>query len=179
MKVIIAGGTGLIGKALTKSLFEDGHEVTVLSRSAVAPAGFPGGAHVVRWNGKSPDGWGHLVNEADALVNLAGANLSGGRWTERRKQVILSSRVNAGRAFVQALEQAEQLPAVLVQASGVGHYGVENSALLDEKTPPHARVASRRGRNREEANSHDDSRLVGPVHSSARKKWPSQAAFNH
>lgn len=136
MKVLIAGGTGLIGKALTKSLLEDRHEVTVLSRSAVAPAGFPGGAHVVRWNGKSPDGWGHLVNEADALVNLAGANLSGGRWTARRKQVILSSRVNAGRAFVQALEQAEQLPAVLVQASGVGHYGVENSALLDEKTPP-------------------------------------------
>ncbi len=136
MKVIIAGGTGLIGKALTSSLLEDGHEVIVLSRSSVPPTGFPSLSRVVRWDGKSPDGWAHLVNGANALVNLAGASLSGGRWTARRKQAILSSRVDAGRAFVQALEQAEQLPAVLVQASGVGHYGVENPGQLDEKTPP-------------------------------------------
>lgn len=135
MRVIIAGGTGLIGRALTASLLEDGHEVIVLSRSAAAPVDFPGEARLVRWDGRSAEGWGQLINEADALVNLAGQNLSSGRWTSKRKQSILSSRVNAGKAFVQALQQADKLPAVLVQASGAGHYGVENPALLDENAP--------------------------------------------
>lgn len=135
MRVIIAGGTGLIGRALTASLLKDGHEVIVLSRGAAAPVDFPGEARLVRWDGRSAEGWGQLINEADALVNLAGQNLSSGRWTSKRKQSILSSRVNAGKAFVQALQQADKLPAVLVQASGAGHYGVENPALLDENAP--------------------------------------------
>ena len=136
MKVIVAGGTGLIGKALTESLIKDGHEVIVLSRSAAPPAGFPPEARFVKWDGKSPDGWAHLVDETDALVNLAGANLSAGRWTAKHKEVILSSRVNAGKAFVQAIKQASNPPAVLIQASGIGFYGVENPTLLDENTPP-------------------------------------------
>ena len=135
MRVIIAGGTGLIGRALTASLLKDGHEVIVLSRGAAAPVDFPGEARLVRWDGRSAEGWGKLINEADALVNLAGQNLSSGRWTSKRKQSILSSRVNAGKAFVQALQQADKLPAVLVQASGAGRYGVENPALLDENAP--------------------------------------------
>lgn len=135
MKVIIAGGTGLIGRALATSLLEDGHKVTILSRSPVARVDFPRGARLVKWDGKSAEGWGHLVNDAYALINLAGENLSAGRWTAKRKQAIRSSRVNAGTAIVQALQQAEKLPAVLVQASGVGYYGVENPALLDENSP--------------------------------------------
>lgn len=134
MKVIIAGGTGLIGRALTMNLLENGHQVTVLSRSTQTPRDFPAGAQLVRWDGRSAEGWGSLVNDADALVNLAGENLSSGRWTAKRKQSILTSRVNAGKAIVQALLLAKKLPAVLVQASGVGHYGVKNLALLDENT---------------------------------------------
>lgn len=135
MKVIIAGGTGLIGEALTLNLLENGHQVTVLSRSAEAPRGFPEAARLVKWDGKSAGGWGQLVNESDALVNLAGENLSSGRWTAKRKQSIRASRVHAGEAFVQALLQAKKQPAVLVQASGVGRYGVKNPALLDESSP--------------------------------------------
>lgn len=136
MKVIIAGGTGLIGKALSESLVEDGHEVIVLSRSAEPPAGFLPKARFVKWDGKTSVGWAHLVNETDALVNLAGANLSAGRWTTKQKEILLSSRVNASKAFVQAIKQADNPPAVLIQASGIGFYGAENLNLLDENTPP-------------------------------------------
>lgn len=135
MKVMIAGGTGLIGRALTASLLQDGHEAIVLSRNSVLPNGFPNAARLVQWDGKTANGWGYLVNEADALVNLVGENLSNGRWTAKRKDTIRASRVDAGNAFVQALQQANKLPSVFVQASGVGYYGVQNPHLLDETAP--------------------------------------------
>jgi hypothetical protein len=90
---------------------------------------------MAQWDGKTASGWGHLVEEIDAIVNLAGENLSAGLWTGQRKQRILSSRVNAGRAVVQAVEKASRKPAVLIQASGVGYYGVNNPGLLDEGAP--------------------------------------------
>lgn len=135
MRVMITGGTGLIGTALVDSLIKDGHEVLVLTRD---PERQSGKAHVtfIAWDGKTASGWGHWVNEVDVIVNLAGENLSTGRWTPARKASILNSRVHAGGALVQALQQAHKLPGVLVQASGVGCYGVENPALLDENSPP-------------------------------------------
>lgn len=135
MKVIITGGTGLIGRALTKSLLEDGHEVIILTRDPEKNRETLPGVILAKWDGKSSTGWGHLVEEVDAIVNLAGENLSAGLWTETRKQRILSSRVNAGRAVVQAVENANRKPAVVIQASGVGYYGVVNPDLLYEEAP--------------------------------------------
>jgi uncharacterized protein (TIGR01777 family) len=134
MKVIITGGTGLIGRALAQALRGEGCQVWVLSRSAKKASPAPG-VQVVQWDGETAEGWGQLVNEADALVNLAGENIGAGRWTKERKQRILSSRVSAGRAVTVAVQQASHRPKVLVQASAVGYYGVYDDRPLDEVSP--------------------------------------------
>lgn len=135
MKVLITGGSGLIGRALTASLTADGHEVIILSRDPGRSKRSVPGVQLVKWNGKTSEGWGHLVEDTDAIVNLAGENLSAGLWTENRKKRICDSRLNAGKAVVQAIENSNHKPSVLIQASGVGYYGVHNPDLLEESAP--------------------------------------------
>ena len=132
MKVLITGGTGLIGKALSAQLLKDGHQVTVLTRAPERVKDALLGVKLHKWDGKTTRGWGQLLEETDAIVNLAGENLSAGRWTEARKQALRDSRVNSGRAIVEAVRAAQRKPAVLIQASGVGYYGVKSSDLLEE-----------------------------------------------
>jgi hypothetical protein len=78
MRVVIIGGTGLIGRALSADLAADGHEVIVLSRVPERAQGLPVGLRVERWDGRTADGWATLTDGADAIVNLAGASISGG-----------------------------------------------------------------------------------------------------
>ena len=133
MRVLIAGGTGLIGAALTKSLVNDGHEVVILSRSAGTSKG-PLVSHV-QWDGRTIGEWVRQVENVDAVVNLTGENLSSGLWIPARKQSILNSRVDAGKVLVEAIRRAQRKPSVLVQASGVGFYGTRQSGLLTEDAP--------------------------------------------
>jgi uncharacterized protein (TIGR01777 family) len=141
MRVIITGGTGLIGRALIDLLLPDGHDITVLSRNP-EKAALPAGVTVARWNGVSTDGWGHLVEEVDAVINLAGESIAGtgavpARWTAERKQRILDSRINATNAVVAAIAEADHKPRVLVQGSAVGYYGARHDdRVLDESAPP-------------------------------------------
>ena len=135
MHLILAGGSGLIGTALTRRLLIDGHTVTILSRNPEAHAA-PEGVRLVQWDGRSADGWGSLVNETDAIINLAGVNLGGGLWTRKRKAQLLNSRLDAGEAIVEALRQAEKRPEVLVQSSAAGYYRASGDTLLDESSPP-------------------------------------------
>ncbi len=137
MRVIITGGTGMIGSALAERLLRSGDEVILLSRNPQAKKeGIPAGARMEAWDGQSAAGWGKLVNSETAIVNLAGENLSAGLWTESRKKRIIDSRVNAGLAVSQSVDQAEHKPAVVIQSSAVGFYGVENPAQLNEKHGP-------------------------------------------
>ena len=76
MRIIITGGSGLIGRALVDSLTQDSHEVIVLSRTPDSVKNLPKGACAEKWDGKSAQGWGKFVNGADAIVNLAGATIS-------------------------------------------------------------------------------------------------------
>ena len=117
MRIIITGGTGLIGSKLVSSLAAEQHEVLVLSRSPEKYT-FPAGVMGVKWNGRTAEGWGDLVNETDAIINLAGENISGtgflpSRWTPERKQRIRDSRVQAGEAIVAAVEAAANKPSIL------------------------------------------------------------------
>lgn len=142
MKVIISGGSGLIGRPLTVDLAEDGHEVIILSRSPDRIAGrLPRGAQAAEWDGRTASGWAELVNGADAVINLAGENIAGDsfppeRWTKAKKERILQSRLDASKAVVEALRQADQKPAVLIQASAVGYYGPRGDEPVVESDPP-------------------------------------------
>lgn len=140
MHVLIAGGTGLIGQALTAELRREGHRVTVLSRSSQS-APTPQGASVVPWDAKTPRGWEHLLQDTDAIVNLAGENLAGtgllpSRWTPEQKQRIRSSRIQVGEAIAQTIATASRVPKVLIQASGIGYYGPKTDNTITEGHPP-------------------------------------------
>ena len=77
MNVLIAGGSGFLGQALTKSFLADGHEVFILTRGARVMKD----AHAVQWDSETTNGWGHLVNEMDVVMHLAGKSLSSWPWT--------------------------------------------------------------------------------------------------
>jgi uncharacterized protein (TIGR01777 family) len=135
MNVLITGGTGLIGRALTQSLLADGHEVWILTRDPQhSSSTLPQGAIAAGWDGRTAQGWGELVNEMDAIINLAGVNMASWPWTEARKQSFWNSRVWAGQAVVEAIRLAKKKPAVLIQSSGINHYGLRGETAT-ESTP--------------------------------------------
>jgi hypothetical protein len=137
MKVVIAGGSGLIGRALAADLVGDGHVVTVLSREpAAAMRVLPPAARSVGWDGRSSGDWFAEVDGADAVVNLAGANIGDGPWTARRRRVIRDSRVDAATAVTQAVAAARDRPPVVVHGSAVGVYGPRADEVVDESTEP-------------------------------------------
>jgi uncharacterized protein len=135
MRIIIAGGTGLIGTALTESLLAVGQQVSILTRNMQAMQ-LVDGAEGVAWDGRTSAGWGEMVSRADAIVNLAGENLGSGPWTRSRKERILTSRVEAGKAIVDAIRKASPRPKVLIQASAVGFYGTHGPEPLTEESAP-------------------------------------------
>mgnify|MGYP005852887895 CR=1 FL=1 len=138
MRVIIAGGTGLIGQALTRYLLSSGYEVVVLSRTSARARALPPAAQVVRWDGRTAEGWGGLLDGADAIVNLAGASIGIPPlpWTSGRKRRIRESRLDAGRAVVEAVRAAARRPRVVVQSSAVGYYGPCGDEPVTEDAPP-------------------------------------------
>lgn len=132
MKVMISGGTGMIGWALAQDLVRDGHEVIVLTRKSTTHGYLPGRIRLVHWDGISVDDWANELENTDAVVNLAGESISAGRWTAKQKNKIISSRVNAGVALASAIAHARHKPAVLIQASGVGAYGISEDKVFIE-----------------------------------------------
>lgn len=141
MRIILAGGSGLIGRPLALHLRNHNHQVIILSRNPDKVLPFPADIQIVRWNAQSPKGWGHLVDGCQAVINLAGENLAGRgffpqRWSRQRKEHIQNSRLSAGQAIVQAIQQVTHKPQVVVQASAVGFYGPRGDEILDEDSPP-------------------------------------------
>ncbi|MDA1010634.1 MAG: TIGR01777 family oxidoreductase [Chloroflexi bacterium] len=129
MKVAITGSSGLIGSALTRHLRETGHEVVEMRRGARSDAR-------AVWNPE--EGWIRegALDGIDAVVNLGGASIGGGRWTEARKQVLRDSRIAATRALVDQLRAYGIRPAAFVQGSGVDVYGGRGDERLEESAGP-------------------------------------------
>lgn len=138
-RVLIAGGSGLIGRALVDDLAGNGYEVVVLSRNPDRVSGLPAGARAAEWDADTTDGWKNEVDGALAIVNLAGESVASGRWTEERKRRILDSRLDATGAVVSACRAVEQSggrpPSVLLQGSAVGYYGPGGDRVLTEESP--------------------------------------------
>jgi hypothetical protein len=130
VRAIIAGGTGFIGRELVRELRDHGWEILILSRNPgkVADVFKNGGVIGMPWD----NGWTDLLGPDTAIVNLAGENIAGGRWTRKRKQRILQSRVQAGERIVKAVERAGVAPGVLIQGSAVGYYGPRGTTTINE-----------------------------------------------
>jgi uncharacterized protein (TIGR01777 family) len=131
MNIMISGGTGLLGTALTQSFLADGHKLFILSRSDVARPS----VQVVKWDGLTTSGWGHLVNEMDVIIHLAGRNTSAWPWTAAKKKSFEDSRILPGLALAQAIQESTRRSSLFVQVSGINHYGLSGD-LADESTPP-------------------------------------------
>ncbi len=136
MRVIIGGGSGLIGRALTQYLCAQGHAVVVLSRRPYRVSGLPDGVEVAGWDGSSSQGWEEQAESADAIVNLAGESIAGRRWSYAQKRRLRDSRIQSTNAVTAAIRAAARKPAVLIQASAVGYYGDTGDREADEQSPP-------------------------------------------
>ncbi len=128
MRILITGGTGLIGRHLCKALLAEGHELTVFSRNpasvpAKCGAGIQAIGSLAEWR---PD------LTFDAVVNLAGEPIVDARWTAQRKQALWDSRVTLTEELVRRIAAAERKPSVLLSGSAVGYYGDGGDRLLDE-----------------------------------------------
>ncbi|GAC1348110.1 MAG: TIGR01777 family oxidoreductase [Myxococcales bacterium] len=136
MKIVVGGASGLIGKRLVARLAARGDEVVALVRTTAGDPPWARGVRRVAWDGKQSGPWAAELDGAGAVVNLAGASVSGKRWSESYKQEILASRVDSTRALVQAMGAAAQKPRVFVSGSAVGYYGGRGDEPLDESAAP-------------------------------------------
>ena len=134
-RVVIAGGSGFIGRRLAAVLGGDGYDVVILTRGharpAVGPVSF---AHWQPLPDEEPDeepdeALTNLISGSHAVVNLCGESIGGPRWTDKRKAMLIASRVTPTETLVRAINATDRPPAVLVQASGVGFYGPGNKAV--------------------------------------------------
>jgi uncharacterized protein (TIGR01777 family) len=145
MNILMTGATGLVGTALVKEFTGEGHTVIRLMR----PGGKKQGGNMPRvvdlpWepraSGKSGEGAAlpgigeRQAAEIDAVINLAGASIGGGRWTEKRKAELRLSRIDTTRALVNAMGKMKKRPRVLISASAIGYYGNRGDELLTENS---------------------------------------------
>ena len=133
MNVVVAGGTGFIGDALCHSLIGEGHHVSILTRrpEQVSHQG-NGPINWELWNGHDTGSWEQVLEDADAIINLAGAPIADARWTDARKQLLTDSRILTTRLLVRALSRCSSKPATFINASGIGYYGASDDRRLDE-----------------------------------------------
>lgn len=135
-RVIITGGSGQMGRAVAANLSKDGYEIILLSRDPAKVTNLPPNVRVEKWDGRTAQGWGHWVNGATAILNFAGENIGIPPipwWLPGRKERIRASRVNAGRAIVEAVKTAKEKPFVVIQASGINYYGLRGDQITTEK----------------------------------------------
>lgn len=132
MRVIITGGSGLLGGALATALLKRGDDVIVTSRNPKTARGLPRAVGVVRWDCESPAELKPILTGADAVVHLVGESIGEGRWTEERKRRIRDSRTRSTAALAEAFAGVVDPPEVLLQGSAVGYYGSRGDTELDE-----------------------------------------------
>ncbi len=135
MRIFVTGGTGFVGRSLVRSLAEDRHEITVLTRSAEKSPPLPPGVSYLEGNPTEKGAWQEKVADQDGVINLAGASIFA-RWTETAKRTIRDSRILTARNLVDAFSARRPQGAFLFSTSAVGYYGFRQDEELDESSPP-------------------------------------------
>lgn len=136
VKVIVAGGTGFIGRALVRALLNAGHEIVLLTRRPLEAAQQASGTVQIQlWDAHRPGPWESQLEGADAIINLAGEPIAAKRWTKAQKAKIVSSRVQLTELLVRAIAKAQLRPRILINASAVGYYGPVAAGTVTEEHP--------------------------------------------
>ncbi|MGA9364725.1 MAG: TIGR01777 family oxidoreductase [Bacteroidota bacterium] len=136
MTILVAGGTGFIGDVLVRQLLGEGHTVVLLSRRPQPVKNVERKlVQVEEWDGETIGSWVDRLENVDGIINLAGASIDAKRWTEARKAVLVTSRIESTRALVSGIRLMKKRPAVLVNASAVGFYGDVESGDATESRP--------------------------------------------
>jgi uncharacterized protein (TIGR01777 family) len=133
-RIVIAGASGFIGRALVDELAGRGYRIVALTRRPDR-SGLPREVRIEAWDARTAGGWHGQIDGALAVVNLAGDSLARGRWTRAKRNRILASRTRSGAALVEAVRAAGRRPRVFVQASAVGFYGDSGEVEVDEDSP--------------------------------------------
>jgi uncharacterized protein (TIGR01777 family) len=132
MTIVLAGGSGFLGRALHAHFSASGHTVRTLTRRPR-----PGVLSEIAWQ---PDGsigqWAHILDDADVVVNLAGEGIADRRWNEARKKALRTSRILPARSLAAALAAAPVRPRILITNCAVGYYGARGNEPIAETTPP-------------------------------------------
>lgn len=133
--ILITGGTGLIGLRLAELLKKQGHKLHLLSRSNKPVAPYDA---VFSWDVKNGSIDENALYGVDVIVHLAGAGIADQRWTDERKQEILSSRVDSAKLILETLKRREQKISAFVSGSAIGWYGAHSDSLTHNETEPAA-----------------------------------------
>ncbi|MGX9136092.1 TIGR01777 family oxidoreductase [Rummeliibacillus sp. JY-2-4R] len=130
MKIVIAGGSGFIGKKLTDLLVAEGHEVVILTRKEKISSTR---VSYVVWlkEGANPE---KKLENVDAFINLAGVSINAGRWNENHQKQIYNSRMVATDELIRIIDTLPQKPSVLINASAIGIYPVSNDVVYTEES---------------------------------------------
>ncbi|MBL7704521.1 MAG: TIGR01777 family oxidoreductase [Taibaiella sp.] len=126
MKIVIAGGSGFLGRALQQYFATQAHKIILLNR-------IPRSANAIQWDGKSQGDWSRAIDGADVLINLAGKSVDC-RYTEANKNAIHSSRIDSTRALQEAVNQASHKPALWINASSATIYIHADTRQMNEYT---------------------------------------------
>jgi len=132
--ILITGGTGLIGKALSQFLIEKGYNIIILSRTAAAP-----GVRTYTWDPDNGTIDPEAIRQADYIVHLAGAGVADRRWNAKRKKIIEESRTKSCALLVRSLKEIPNKVQAVISASGIGWYGpdpaIPNPRPFEESDP--------------------------------------------
>ena len=127
MKIAIAGASGLVGSALIPILQSDGNQITRLVRSSPK-------AGEIEWHPNQDEVSTQSLQGFDVIINLAGENIAGGRWTDEQKRKIRDSRVNGTHLLSEAIAKMNSKPKAFICASATGIYGDRDDEVLDEQS---------------------------------------------
>lgn len=134
MKVAVTGATGFIGSALCNELSKEHNVIALTRRPEKASILFERPIEIIKWNPSCLDGWEKCLEDTDAIVNLAGVSIAAGRWTEKRKDQILNSRINSYSILIEAIRKTKAMPRTFLISSAIGFYGSRGDEHLYEES---------------------------------------------
>ena len=132
--VLITGGTGLIGSHLSKKLKENGFNITLLSRKRESD----GAISVYTWDPDKDFIDPKAISGADYIIHLAGAGIGDKRWTKKRRNLIIDSRIKTGELIFNKVQESGKKLKAFISASGIGYYGTISSDKIFNETDPHS-----------------------------------------